>query len=352
MRRTHASVLLIAFGALLIVAGLVVMLAVAPQYRSVRKGDRYVQRFEGKVKRLVDPQTLEDLGSTSLVLDRAIRVEQISGAAALIHDERVLSTPDGRLSQTNVRYALGRMSMTCTEDHPAGWSSLEGFWPRRGLMDAWPFRVQQRDYWGWVDEYRSLLRLRFVGEVEHERSGLMAYRFASGSDRRPMAAAQVEFLGLPTSLAKEDVYRLVDLPQVNPVLQRLLPEVLDTWTGQTVPVEYSYEVHTQYWVEPQTGVLLDMSVRETIRLGLDDQVAALSALTGLTASQRAALQATLYDASIAATDTTVADARRHVTEKLRPVRLYGTYLPIALIVAGLAIAAVGGSLLTRHEHAH
>jgi hypothetical protein len=344
-RRLVGSVI-IAVGALALLAGIVLMLGVAPRFRQLADDARWTERYEGRLRTNMDLQTMVSRGSNRLAVQRTIAVQDTSGGSALVRDELVTRTPQGRLSRSVTHYALDRATMAGTDEHPPEWNETANYWTRRGLVCGWPFDVNAGDYWGWVDPYRRAVPVRFVGEVVHADTGLTAYRYASSGMPQPVAQEEVAFLGLPTTISKELLLTVMDTSQANPVLRRLLPDVLAAWPGPGMPIAYSWEFHTQYWIEPRTGVVLDLRTRQILRVGLAEEVIVATPLATLPAVQRNALQFTVQEMDYESTEGTIAQAERTVDDRLWPLNLYGTILPIALVVGGLAVGTVGSLLVS------
>jgi len=336
---------IVAVGALMVVAGLVVLLGIAPSFRSLSSGEEWTQRYEGRIRTYIDLASLESLSGRRLTVQRTVKVQQTAGSAALVRDETVMRTPEGRLLRTVEHCALDRRTMEGTSDGLSSWEDTTGYWTRRGLVCGWPFDVRQGDYWIWVDAYRRAVPVRFVGVVEHADSGETAYRFAASGSQEAVTEEEVDYLGLPTIVPKTLLLALSDSGQMNPVLSRLLPDVLAAWPGPSLPVEYTWEFHTQYWVEPRTGVLLDMRTRQILRVGLADEVSIATPLATLPATQRNALQITVQDMEYEASAATIAASAQSIEHQLRPLSLYGTTLPTALVVAGLIVGTAGSLLV-------
>ncbi|GEM_PF-3566966 len=351
MKHRLTSSILIGTGIVLVTAGLVVMLGIAPRYRTMQDAMTLTQRYEGTLRTSIDVTTLESLRSPRLNVQRSVSVADTHGSTALVRDERVVRIPQGRLRRTVVHYALDRTTMLCTDSYPESWSRSSGFWPRLGLMALWPYDVARRDYELWVDAYRRAVPLRFAGEVEHARSARTAYRFTASGDQQPMSPDEVEFLKLPETIDTERLQTLQENPDVNPVLRRLLPDVLAAWTEETVPVAYSWEFHTTYWVEPRTGILLDMRTRNTLRVGVAEEVVTRTALATLPAAQRATLEVIVEDASYVSTEATVAAAVKQVDQSVAALELHATILPIVLVVTGLVVGTAGSLLVIRRRRA-
>jgi hypothetical protein len=347
--RRLVSTTLTVIGIVLVAAGLVVMLGIAPGYRAMSGSMTLTQRFEGVLRTSVDLATLEDTRSSRLTVQSTVAVTETHGDSALLRQESTARIPQGRLDRTIVHYALDRRSMECTDDYPEQWGATTGFWPRLGLMGIWPYQVLQRDYELWVDAYRATVPLRYAGEVEHSASGLIAYRFAASGDQQPMAEEEVEFLDLPTEIATEQLQTLQDDPAANPVLRRMLPDVLETWQEETVPVGYSWEFHTTYWVEPRTGVVLDMRMQEILRVGIAEEVVVATPLAALPAAQRAALEVVVEESEYEASEATIAAAVSLVDERVSALRLFSTTLPIILVVVGLGVGTAGSVMLARRR---
>lgn len=346
MKRRLTRSILIGGGILLVAAGLVVLLGVAPRFRVAGDSTAVTQRFEGALRTSIDLRTLESTRSPRLSVQRSTTVVETRGGAALMRSETVARIPQGRLRRTIVHYAVDRATMECTDDYPDDWAQTAGFWPRLGLMGLWPYEVARSDYELWVDAYRRTVPLRFAGEVVHGASGLTAYRFTTSGEQQPMSPDEVAFLRLPEEIASDRLETLQDNPDVNLVLRRLLPGVLEAWTAPSVPVAYSYEFHSTYWVEPRTGVLIDMRTRDYLRVGVAEEVVRATPLATLPAAQRAALEIVVEESRYASTDASIADAVAVVDDRIAALELYATILPIILVVSGLAVGTVGTLLRT------
>lgn len=346
MKRRLARTILIGTGVALVAAGLVILLGVAPRFRVVRDSTTISQRFEGTLRTSIDIETLESISSPRLSIQHFVRVVDTHGGIALIRDETVSRIPQGRLRRTVVHYAIDRSTAECTDDYPERWAATTGFWPRLGLVGMWPYDVDRADYALWVDAYRRTVPLRFAGEVVHAGTGLTAYRFTASGEQQPMSPEEIAFLKLPTEVPSERIRALQENPDVNLVLRRLLPGVLEAWTEPTVPVSYSWEFHSTYWVEPRTGVVLDMRSRDYLRVGVAEEVVRATPLLNLPAVQRAALEIVVEESQYASTDASIADAVALVDERLAALQLYATTLPIVLVVLGLAVGTTGALLRT------
>lgn len=349
MDRRLVSMVLTTTGIVLVAAGLVIMLGIAPRFRTMSGSTNITHRFDGALRTSVDLATLESISSPRLTVQSITEVTETDGGSALLRRETIARIPQGRLRRSIVHFALDRRSMQCTDAYPEEWTSTAGFWPRLGLMGIWPFEVAQRDYDLWVDAYRATVPLRYAGEVEHSASGLIAYRFAASGDQQPMEDEEVDFLGLPTEIDTEQLRTLQENPDVNPVLRRMLPDVLETWQLATVPVDYSWEFHTTYWVEPRTGVVLDMRTQQILRVGIAEEVVVATPLAALPAAQRAALEVVVEESTFEATEATIAEAVGVVEQRVSALQLFGTTLPIVLVVAGLALGTTGSILTARRR---
>jgi len=114
--------------------------------------------------------------------------------------------------------------------------------------------------------------------------------------------------------------------QIKAQLAALLPQLT-----QPISLSYTYQVHTTYWVEPTTGLVVDLQ-REEIRSA------------GLSASGKTlASGIPVFDVTTAYTSTSMSNAVNDAKDKKDTIDLFSTTLPLVLLIIG--ILAILGALL-------
>jgi len=342
--------LLAIVGVLLVAAGLVVMLVVVPGMRQLPADADTTRTYEGTMASLLDQTTFTFVRDVPIELERHVSVVDTSDGLALVKEERTMTSGGRPLQQAVNHYSVDRVTMEWSDDYPEEWAGNEGFWPREGNVIGWPMGTEQRDYTGWSDDYMSTVPLTFVEEATHERSGMTLYKFTSASDPQPIADQMVQGMGLPTELPKERLALLLGGADLAAVLQQLLPTVLEQ-LPTTVPLAYTYGYEGTYWVDPETGIIVDTEKRETRSATLAPEAAAGTALELLPADQLAALRVPVLDFTYTATDASVEEAKADAEDAAGTLQLYGTILPVAGIVAGAVLLLLGIVLIARRPKA-
>jgi hypothetical protein len=250
---------------------------------------------------------------------------------ARVSDTRTLRTADGTdLGGSEAVYAVDRTSLEAADDHPDGWDVVD----HSGLTVSWPIGTEKKDYAGWVSDTRTTTPLRYART--QERDGVDTYVFEAKVAAAPVKDEQV--LGaLPTSLSPPLLGQLATVLPVPAELKTALAQVLPRLTAD-VPVTYTYESTSTYWVEPVTGVVVDVERTEIRKVGLE--------LPGTPVPP----SIVVYDVTTAVTDASVGEAADDATDGRNAIRWFGTILPVVLLVVGLlallpavikAAAAVG-----------
>ncbi len=344
-RRTLGGIIALV-GAILIVAGLVLMLVVVPGMKQFPDDVDTTRTYSGTMPVLLNPATFEFMTDLDVELNRNFRTEEVDGDVALVYEEQILLAGGEPLQRLVKHYALDRKSMEVSDTYPEAWASKEGFWPREGLVLGWPIDTEKKDYVGWSDDYRDTVTLAFSEEVQHDRAGITTYYFTAGAPARPIHPDAVTAMGLPNALPKEQFAGLIQGADVSDALKNMIPVLLDQWEEETIPLQYYYEYEGEYWIEPDTGVLIDTRKHELRKVGLGDEFLEMSPLlANMSEEQRAASRVTVFDLTYQATDEAVQDAKQDAEDAANQIELFGTTIPIVAIIIGALLIVVGGVLV-------
>jgi len=353
MARKINGVILFIVGLVLVIAGLVVMLVVVPDLKQFPDDVDTTRRYTGTMPVLLNRQNLEFMTDLEVELVRHFETEATDGEVALVLEEQTLQSQGTTLLEIVKRHAINRKSMEFTTKYPESWKGKDGLIDRAGLVLGWPIDSEKKDYVGWSDDYLDTVTLKFEEEVEHERAKLKTYHFTSKSEPRPIAPQAVAAMGLPTELTHEQLGQMVGGLDINPMIARALPVLIEQagWPDP-VPLTYTYEYEAEYWIEPDTGVLIDthkIEIRkagfaEDLMASLAEQIETLGIEPEVVAQF---LPVTVYHLEYQATDQTVEEAKKDAEDAQNTIQLYGTTLPIAAIVVGVLFALIGLVIVKR-----
>jgi hypothetical protein len=328
-------------GLVLLVGGLVLMFAVVPGMKKMPADTDVTRTYQGTMPVALNPQTMAFSKDLPIEITRHFAVTTTDGDLALVKEERTMTSGGQPLQQVVSNYSIDRTTMAWGDGYPASWAENEGFWPREGIVLSWPIGTEQKDYTGWSDDYRATVPLKFDGEVTHDRSGMKTYLFTSQSGPKPIAAEEVATLGLPTELSKDQLLSLVGQANLSPLVAQMLPALLKSIPGDTIPLQYTYAYEGKYWIDPTTGIMIDTEKHEVRKAGISDEILAQTPLANLPEEQKDGARVTVSDYTYKTTDASVQDAKKDAQDKGGAIKLYGTTLPLIGIVIGALLLAAG-----------
>ncbi len=353
MGRRALGLVLLLLGAVLVVAGLVVMFVVVPGMKQFPDDVDTIRHYQGTVPVQLNPATFEFMRDLNVDLERHFMTVETDGDLALVREEQTLSTQGQPLQQILKHHAIDRKSMEAVSDYPEAWNSNANLFAREGLSLGWPIDSEKKDYVGWSDDYRKPITLKFEGEVEHPVAGIDTYYYTSASDGpQPIDPAAVAVMGLPTELSQEQLTGLVG--GLNPALAPILPTLMASaeWPDP-IPLIYVYDYTGEYWIEPTTGVLIDTHKVEIRSVTMPDELlqalaARIDAIPGADPAMIGGLlPLTVSHLEYRGTDESVLEAKDDAEDAKNQIQLFGTTLPIGAIVIGLVLALAGIFLARR-----
>ncbi len=329
--RTGAVVL----GVLLIAAAGVTAFFITPHYVSRLPGDAKAQRsYSGTFKTLLDPQAVAQGNlvaalkqNVPLTVDRSVKVERTSGDTALVSDARTTSAAGTTVEKTLWQYALDRRNLEPVAKHPGDWTVVDA----HGLTVSWPIGAKKKTYTGWVPETASTTPVTFTRTENH--AGIPTYVYQVNAAPAPIADAQV-LAPLPKALPQSLLKLVATLGPLTPEAKLQLTALLPT-LGDPVPLSYTQQENDSFWVEPETGVVIDAVRSQQRNAGVrNPNGGAFIPLLPV------------IDASYQQTPKSVQDAVHDAQKGRKSIELYGTTLPVIAAVLGLVLV-VGGLLLGR-----
>ncbi len=312
-----------ALGVLCLAAGAILKWVVLPSQAKLPSDEDTTRQYEGSAKVLLNPEALSsgDLNAAVLVnapvkATRTVKTLATSGNVAEVQDTRTLTTASGQaVGSTQATYALDRKTLAATSDHPSDWQVT----PATGLTVSWPIGADKKDYTGWVAETQTTTTLKYVRQ--ETKQGLTTYVYQASTQAAPIKDPQV-LAALPKSLPASALAALSSVLPLPAALKAQLSSLLPQLTGP-LPLSYTYQVNSTYWVEPTTGIVVDLQ-REEIRNA------------GLTVSgQTLAASVPVFDVATAYTSESVSDAANDAKDKKNSIDLLSTTLPLILLIVGV-----------------
>jgi hypothetical protein len=362
---------LLSMGVVLILLGLLLMLVIVPSMKQFPEDVDTTRIYHVEYLTLLDGETLQFTSipagdNPDLRIERHFKVEEVDGERALVREEQTILNGEAALTALVKYYAIDRKTMEAIEDVPSAWKEHDGYWQREGLAMGWAIDSQEKDYTGWSDDYNSTVPLVYVRQEEH--GGINTYYFTSeGTTPRPIDPAYAQFLGLPSELSITSVGQLaasLDSPDVELTIPQkvlligLIQDATIAVYGEPaegelmIPLEYAYDYTAEYWVEPKTGVLIDTRKHEHRAASFPQDL--MDKFTEL-ASQREEGSAeyippdtleklmpiTVSEYVYQGTEQTLDEARQDAEDAISQLQLFGTIIPLVLIVVGVVVGSYG-----------
>ncbi len=317
------SVAAVVFGLMLIVGAGVVRWTVAPSRVVLPADTNSTRTYTGTAHTLFNAVALNTPGAPVLLKNVPIttthttKVLKTSGNNALISDAGKLLVAGSPVAAFDYRYAVNRTSM----DRGTGFKGVDR---QTGITFNWPIRTAKANYLGWVSDTRSTTPLVYAGTAK--RGGLSTYMFTATTPAEPLTDPAT-LKELPQSLPKATLVNLaagLDLDATKAgALKQALPLLADP-----VPFSYTYALTATYWVQPESGEVVDVQERETRTLGIKIGSVIVPLTPVLDIS---------YTSAPAQLASSVTDARH---DGNLVTRMYVT-LPRALGISGAVVLLVG-----------
>ncbi len=327
MKSRRSSIIAMSLGALLLIVGLIVQFVVIPGKSQFPADADKERNYEGELAVMLNAEALATMDLANvfirdvpITIDRNIRTMEVDGGKALVNDASILSGPTGPLLSSEDTYSIDRKTM----EHIDNFTDNSDVIDREGLVVGFPIGTEQVDYPGFNGDTLTTNTLAFARE--EERVGLSTYVFeaASGPDLITDPALLATF---PTELPKAVLEGLVPTLGLSDEAMAQLGGILPS-LPDPVPLTYLYAYETTYWVEPDTGVLVDYQKMESrlVALNLGAEPIPVGEVMHLEYAQTAA---------------SVEDAAKDATDAQSQLFWQGKVLPYALMVGGVLLGLLG-----------
>jgi hypothetical protein len=318
---------LAALGVIALAAAIVLRFVIVPGQAQFPDDVDSTRTYEGTLGLMLNAEALQSgdlanlfLTDVPITVDRHVTTEDVADGNALVHEDATVTTPAGVLLESPTDYAIDRKTMEAVD----AFADAPNMMPREpGLVIGYPIGTEKQDYPGWSDEIGQVTTNTFVGEEEH--AGLTTYKFHNVIDNQPITD--------PATLAMfPSEMPLATITQLLPALN--VPEdtmaQFQQMAGQLpdpLPLTYLYSNDLTTWVEPTSGVIVDLERTETRSVAIS-----VGPLTVPVAD--------VFQWNYAQTPASVDDAVADAEDAMSTLSLYGTTLPLVLIGIGIiAIAA-------------
>ena len=261
-----------------------------------------------------------------VTIQRTIKVVQTDGNKALVSDSSVVTAQQGgqTVSTSEYFYAVDRKTMMAVPNftkYPAQ--------NAQGLAIGFPIGAKEQPYTGWLVEAQNTATTTYVGKGNVQ--GVAVYQYKSDATVPVKNSAAT---GLPAALPKAALPVLAKAYGLSPAVQQQLAKALPALPAN-VPVAYSFTNLGTYWVEPTTGVVVNMNRATT---------------TSFSVAGLPALKMPVSALTITYTPQNIADMVNKANDGLSKVALYGTTIPLVLLILGLiAIGASVPMIMRRKE---
>ncbi len=265
MRKTAISLAVV--GVVFLVAAGLLAFWITPQYIARLPGDSNTTRtYGGQIAVVVIPTALQQGDLAGAIkrrlpetVNRHVQVSQTSGNTALVKDTITATTSGQPVGAISSQYALDRRSLEATASHPTDWTVTDA----KGLTVSWPIGAKQQNYTGWVPFTETTTQLKYVRQEQH--GGVNTYVYQATVPAAPIKNPQV-LAALPKALP---VSVLQAAGSAGLVSASQLASLAKLFPGAAqIPLGYTYQATTTYWVAPATGIVVDLSTSQKEMAGI------------------------------------------------------------------------------------
>lgn len=318
-----------AIGLILLLAAALLAWWITPSYIA-RLPSSYnkTRTYTGTIRSLVVPSALATGNLSAAVktglpatLTDHVKTLQTSGNTAQVQDTRTISGAGSQISKTVNNYALDRSTLMATSSHPSNWSVT----PATGLTVSWPLGAKKQNYTGWVYLTQTTTPLRYITQAT--QGGINTYEYRAMVRPTLIRNSQV-LAALPKALPTALIGRISAAGLIPPADVAALGKAFPGATA--IPVKYTYQAANTYWVDPNTGLVINVSNNEVETGNI--------AMPNGTLIPIFPILSDTYHATPASLSQAVADAKSGSTT----ISTWGVTVPIICLCLGfvLVVAAV------------
>ncbi len=329
----------IAAGLVLIVAGALLRFVVVPGQAQFPDDVDTTRTYTGTLD-IVNAEALAsfDIANAFLTdipvqIERRVTTEQVDGGQALVRSKAEVIGPTGQvIIGSDDWYTIDRKTMEHVPNFTDEDRVFEG---RSGLVVGWPIDAEPEDYQGWNGDPRTPVTLTYAGE--EERGGIDTYVFTASAEPQ-IIEDPATLANFPSAVPKDLIVALAEVIELPPEVAANLPLVLPG-LPDPLPLKYTYSFDAKFWVDPTTGILVDIERRDIRRAVLEIDI--LPAPVPITS---------VYDLEYSSPASTLEEAVDDAQSEGGRLNLYRSTLPnIAFILGGLLLLGGGAVLYFTRE---
>ncbi len=328
------SFVAVAGGLVLIVLGLVVRLAIVPGQKQFPDDVDTTRVYDGTLD-IVNAQALAsgDLANAFLTdvpveVERRVTTEQVEGDLALVRSKADIIGPNGQvIIGSDDWYTIDRKTM---EHVPNFTSEQRVFEGREGLVVGFPIGTKPQDYPGWNGDPRTPLTLSYAGEEQRGGIDTHVFEFTTEAEIIEDPATLANF---PTAVPRDLIAGLAEIIELSPEVAQALPAVLPG-LPDPLPLDYTYETDAKLWVDPVTGIIVDLDRRDVRR-----------AVLNLDFLPNPVPLAPVYDLTYTSSPETLAEAVEDAEDEGGRIQLFESTIPLLLLGLGALLLAGAGAVL-------
>jgi Porin PorA len=265
MRKT--AIYLAVVGVVFLVAAGLLAFWITPQFAArLPSSSNTTRTYGGQIAVVVIPTALQQGNLAGAIkrglpetVNRHVQVLQTSGNTALVSDTIKATTSGQPVGTISSQYALDRHSLEATASHPSSWTVTNA----TGLTVSWPIGAKQQNYTGWVPFTETTTQLKYLRQEQH--GGVNTYVYQATVPPTPIKNPQV--LGTLPKALPVGILRAAGAAGLVPTSQ--LASLAKLFPGASqIPLGYTYQATTTYWVAPATGIVVDLSSSEKQMAGI------------------------------------------------------------------------------------
>ena len=326
-------------GVLSLIAAALMAWWITPSYVArIPSGKDLSRNYQGTFQTLLDPHALASGNllqaikqNVPMTVAQDVKAQSTSGNTALMSDSRTTQAAGATVEQTKWQYAVDRQSLEAVSSHPSSWIVV----PAKGLTVSFPFGAQKKNYTGWVPETQTTTTLNYLRS--EQKQGITTYVYEGKVGLTKMVDQQI-LATLPKQLPGSLLKLLASAGNLPAALAGQLTQLLPQLPAE-VPMAYLFQDDSTFWVDPDTGLVIDVHRNQ-------QRVAAIALPNGATVPLIPAVAVTYQDT--AASSQAAADDARHGSTV---ISWLGVWLPIILLVLGVVLLALAALLGLRRPTA-
>lgn len=314
-------------GVILLVGAGLMAWWITPSYIARLPSDYNKTRtYSGTIGSLINPAALATGNLSAAVktglpqtVKNSVKVTQTSGNTALVRNTITVTSSGRQIGALTSNYAVDRTSLAATGSHPSNWHVTNA----RGLTFSWPIPAKKQNYTGWVPYTLSTTPLTYVAQMQH--GGVNTYEYQSTVPPTRITNPQVLAV-LPKSLP---VALLPRIEAAGLISRSQLGGLARAFPGaKAIPLAYTYQSTSTYWVAPDTGIVVDVHRSER-------QLGAIALPNGKVIP----LLPVLAD-SFKATSSSVSAAATDANNGSSTITTWGTIVPIVAAAVGFVLVVL------------